>query len=155
MNDPDQSKTPEPSAESAPNSTDRWMLANALLVGFGVYPLIIAVSGAKALQEGPTEPHPLQIAAFIASGLVAFVYARFLARGRSELEGISKPPDFRQFLYCFVLIGGACLSNSIIGVVTGRGPQIWFGLGFCYFLFFVLLVPVYFKMRPVYKLTEA
>lgn len=131
------------------------MLASALLVGFWVYPLIlVAASGAKALQEGPTQPHPLQVAAFVASGLVAFVYARFLARGRSELEGISKPPDFRQFLYCFFLIGGACLSNSIIGVVTGRGPQIWFGLGFCYFLFFVLLVPVYFKMRPLYRAAQ-
>ncbi len=71
-----------------------------------------------------------------------------------DVQGKPIRPGFWQFLYGFFVIGLCGVFNAIFGIFTGRGPQVFFGLGFCYFLFFVLLVPVYFKMRPLYRAAQ-
>jgi hypothetical protein len=155
MNDSAYSKPRETAGETAPTSTDPWFLANVPLVGFAVYPLIVfAASGWNAWKEGPAQPDPLQIAVLVVTGLVATIFAMALLKPKSNAEGNSMRPGFWQFLYGFFVIGLCGVFNAIFGIFTGRGPQVFFGLGFCYFLHFALLVPVYFKMRPLYRAAQ-
>lgn len=155
MNDSGHSNPPETADETAPTPTDPWFLANVLFVGFAVFPLIVfAVSGWNAWKEGPAQPNPLQIAVFLVNGLVALIFASALFRPKMDVQGKRMRPGFWQFLYGFFVIGLCGVFNAIFGIFTGRGPQVFFGLGFCYFLFFVLLMPVYFKMRPLYQAAQ-
>ncbi len=68
-----------------------------------------------------------------------------------DVQGEPIRPGFWQFLYGLFVIGLCGAFNAIFGIFTGRGPQVFFGLGFCYFIYFALLVPLHFKMRPQYR----
>ena len=94
------------------------------------------------------------IAVLVVTGVGATISAMALLKPKSNADGNSMRPGFWQFLYGFFVIGLCGVFNAIFGIFTGRGPQVFFGLGFCYFLHFALLVPVYFKMRPLYRAAQ-
>lgn len=129
-----------------------WIIVTFLLIQFLVFPLILlAVSGVNAWQEGPRHPHIGQIAVGLITAALVMGIARLYWRPKLDEAGQPIRPDFWLFLLAFLVTGSASIFNVIIGVFTGLGPQVFMGLGFCYFLYIVTLVPLYFKMRRQFR----
>lgn len=129
-----------------------WALVTLLLAQFLVFPLILfAVSGVNAWREGPSLPGFFQFAVFLLTAFLALGITWLYLRPKKEGPTQHARPDFWLFLLVFIVAGSASVFNVFIGVFTARGPQVFFGLGFCYFLFLGSLVPLYFKMRPQFR----
>ncbi|MFO0092239.1 MAG: hypothetical protein ACK538_10890, partial [Armatimonadota bacterium] len=62
---------------------------------------------------------------------------------------------FESFVTHFTIIGVGAAANALIGIFTGKGPQVYFGMGLCCVLLLTVMVPVYFKMRPLYQTATA
>jgi len=129
-----------------------WLTATVMLIQFFLFPaLVFAFEGRNARLPGPMQPEPLQIAIAVASTLGAIVVSRQLLTPKfNEAEQRVLLP-FESFVTQFTIIGVCAAANALIGIFTGKGPQVYMGMGVCYVLLITLMVPVYFKMRSLYR----
>ncbi len=152
MNEPGDDVAETREAGLAAAAKPPWALVTLLFVQFLIFPLILfAVSGVNAWREGPTLPGLFQFAVFLLTALLVLGITWLYLRPKKNEPIQQARPDFWLFLLAFFVAGSASVFNVFIGVFTARGPQVFFGLGFCYFLFFGSLVPLYFKMRPLFR----
>ncbi len=133
-----------------------WLTATVMLIQFFIFPaLVFAFEGRRARLPGPMQPDPLQIAIAVVSTLGAlFVSRQLLTPKFNEAEQRVLLP-LESFVTQFTIIGVCAAANALIGIFTGKGPQVYMGMGMCYVLLITVMVPVYFKMRPFYRAAQS
>lgn len=132
-----------------------WLTATVLLIQFFLFPaLVFAFEGRNARVPGPQQPDPLQIAIAVVSTLGAILVSRQIVTPKFNESDQRVLMPVQSFVTQFTIIGVCAAANALIGIFTGEGPQVYMGLGVCYVLLITLMVPVYFKMRPLYRTAQ-
>lgn len=133
-----------------------WLTATVLLIQFFLFPaLVFAFEGRNARVPGPQQPDSLQIAIAVVSTLGAIFVSRQIVTPKFNESGQRVLMPVQSFVTQFTIIGVCAAANALIGIFTGKGPQVYMGLGVCYVLLITLMMPVYFKMRPLYRAATA
>lgn len=129
-----------------------WLTATVMLIQFFLFPaLVFAFEGRNARVPGPQQPDPLQIAIAVVSALGAIFMSRQIVTPKFNEAGQRVLLPVKDFVTQFTIIGVCAAANALIGIFTGKGPQVYIGMGVCYVLLITLMVPVYFNMRPLYR----
>jgi hypothetical protein len=127
-----------------------------LMISYFLFPAVVFAFAGAASAQKPTPPQPdaLHIGVAVATTIAAVILSRRLMNIKKNEAGQQVLMPLLEFTNQFTIIGSCCVLNALITIFTGRGMQIYMGLGLCYALILATLLPVYLKLIPLYKQAE-
>lgn len=128
-----------------------------LMISYFLFPAVVFAFAGVANSKKPPPPQPdaLHIGVAVATTIGAVVLSRRLMNIKKNEAGQQVLMPLLEFTNQFTIIGSCCVLNALITIFTGRGVQVFMGLGLCYALILATLLPVYLKLIPLYKQAES
>lgn len=124
-----------------------------LMISYFLFPAAVFAyyGAANSRKSAPPQPDALHIGVAVATSIAAVIISRRLLNIKKNEAGQQVLMPLLEFTNQFTIIGTCCVLNALVTIFTGRGLQIFMGLGLCYALILVTLLPVYLKLHPLYK----
>lgn len=140
-----------------PISSPKSWLNLYIIVGahFALIVMLYIFVAQPSLAKVPEGLNILQLGILAVSSIAVPGLAYFITKPKLNAEGQRVLKPFYEFQSQVIIMCSFAELNTLIGVFTGRGYQIYIGMAATVVLLVLFVIPVLMKMRQLYKLTES